>query len=90
MLADELDMHLVSTGHLVRLYATGERRQRMLAGRTADDQEMIDMLEKLLATIDDNRNHTRRFSAHCYAGRVADGAGQKGRFQLSRHTPKSL
>jgi adenylate kinase len=55
MLADELDMHLVSTGHLVRLYVTGERRQRMLAGELLDDQEMIDMLEKLLATIDDNK-----------------------------------
>ena len=55
MLADELGVHLISTGQLVRMYVTGERRQRMLAGELLDDQEMIDMLEKLLQTIDDDK-----------------------------------
>jgi adenylate kinase len=54
MLADEQGLHLVSMGDLVRMYVTGERRQRMLAGELLDDEEIIAMLDRVLATMDDD------------------------------------
>lgn len=54
MLADEHDMHLFSTGELLRMYVTGERRKRMLAGEILDDQEVIAMLDKALRSVDDD------------------------------------
>lgn len=52
MLADEHGLHLLSMGDLVRMYVTGERRARMLAGGILDDTEIIDMLDRVLQTID--------------------------------------
>lgn len=54
MLADEHDFHLFSTGDLLRMYVTGDRRRRMLSGEILDDQEVIAMLERALDTIDDD------------------------------------
>lgn len=54
MLADQKGLHLISMGDVVRMYVTGEQRQRMLDGGLLNDQEVIDMLDKLLATITDH------------------------------------
>lgn len=54
MLADQKGLHLISMGDVVRMYVTGEQRQRMLAGGLLDDQEVIEMLDKLLQTIEDH------------------------------------
>jgi adenylate kinase len=54
MLADEHDFHLFSTGELLRMYVTGERRKRMLAGEILDDQEVIAMLHRALDSVDDD------------------------------------
>lgn len=54
MLADEHDFHLFSTGELLRMYVTGERRKRMLAGEMLDDKEVIAMLQRALQSIDDD------------------------------------
>lgn len=54
MLADINGMHLFSTGDLSRMYVTGERRRRMLAGELLDDGEVIAMLDRALQSISDN------------------------------------
>lgn len=56
MLADEHGLHLISMGDLVRLYVTGERRQRMLNGELLEDQEIITMLDRVLTTLDDDKD----------------------------------
>lgn len=56
MLSDEHGFHLFSTGDLLRMYVTGERRQRMLAGELLDDQEVIDMLDRALRGVEDDNN----------------------------------
>lgn len=54
MLADEHGLHLISMGELVRMYVTGERRKRMLAGELLDDSEIIAMLDRVLTTMEDD------------------------------------
>ncbi|HSW36888.1 MAG TPA: nucleoside monophosphate kinase [Candidatus Saccharimonadales bacterium] len=54
MLADQHGLHLVSMGELVRLYMTGDQRQRMLAGELLDDQEVTDILDRVLKSLPDN------------------------------------
>lgn len=54
MLADEQDYHLFSTGELLRMYVTGDRRRRMLAGELLDNQEVTAMLDRALQSIDDD------------------------------------
>ena len=56
MLADEKGLHLISTGELLRMYITGERRQRMLEGEFLDDQEMIELLQKVLDGFTDSKD----------------------------------
>jgi adenylate kinase len=56
MLADEYGMHLFSTGDLLRMYVTGDRRKRMLAGELLDDAEVTAMLERALTTINDDED----------------------------------
>ena len=51
MMADQHGMHLISMGELIRLYVTGERRQRMLSGELLDDQEVINLLDKVFASL---------------------------------------
>lgn len=54
MMADQHGLHLISMGELVRMYVTGERRQRMMAGELLDDQEIIEMLDKVLSSLPDS------------------------------------
>jgi adenylate kinase len=51
MLADSRGFHLISMGDVVRMYVTGEQRQRMLAGELLDDQEIIGIVDKVLASV---------------------------------------
>lgn len=54
MLADKHGFHLISMGEVLRMYVTGERRERMLAGDLLDDQEIIKIVEKVLASLPDD------------------------------------
>ena len=54
LLADKYGFHWISTGEILRIYITGERRQRMLAGELLNDQEIIDILDKVLLSLPDD------------------------------------
>jgi adenylate kinase len=54
MLADQHGFHLVSMGDVVRMYVTGQQRERMLAGSLLDDQEIIRIVDKVLRSLPDN------------------------------------
>lgn len=53
IMADQHGMHLISMGEIIRLYVTGERRARMLAGELLDDDEVINILDRVLDSIPD-------------------------------------
>lgn len=48
IMADQHGMHLLSMGEIIRMYITGERRARMLSGELLGDQEVIELLDRLL------------------------------------------
>jgi len=54
MLADQHGFHLISMGDVVRMYVTGEQRERMLAGGLLDNQEIIKIVDKVLASLSDD------------------------------------
>lgn len=54
MLADSRGLHLVSMGEVLRMYVTGKQRERMLAGGLLDDQEIIDIVDKVLSSLPDD------------------------------------
>lgn len=54
MLADSRGFHLVSMGEVLRMYVTGERREKMLAGDLLDDQEIIDIVDQVLKSLPDD------------------------------------
>lgn len=51
MLADSRGYHLVSMGEVLRMYVTGEWRERMLAGELLPDDEIIKIVDKVLSSI---------------------------------------
>ncbi len=51
MMADQHGMHLISMGELIRLFVTGDRRSRMLAGELLDDDEVIGLLDRVLDSL---------------------------------------
>lgn len=51
MLADARGYHLVSMGEVLRMYVTGEQRERMLAGELLDDSEIIKIVDQVLGSI---------------------------------------
>lgn len=53
MLADSQGYHLVSMGEVLRMYVTGEQRERMLAGGLLDDKEIIKIVDGVLKSLDD-------------------------------------
>jgi len=53
MLADQHSFHLVSMGDVLRMHVTGAQRERMLAGGLLDDNEIISIIDKVLASIND-------------------------------------
>lgn len=57
MLADYHNLHLVSMGEIIRMYVTGERRERMLAGELLHDDEVITILEQVLDSLPDDTEY---------------------------------
>jgi adenylate kinase len=57
MLADFHGLHLISMGEIIRMYVSGERRSRMLAGELLDDDEVIDILERVLDSLPDDSEY---------------------------------
>lgn len=51
MLADQYGLQLVSMGDVLRMYATGALREKMLAGELLDDQEIISIIDKVFTSI---------------------------------------
>jgi adenylate kinase len=54
MLADTRGFHLISMGEVLRMYVTGEQREKMLAGGLLDDQEIIRLVDKVLSSLPDD------------------------------------
>lgn len=52
LLADEHGYAWISTGEILRVLVTGKRRQEMLEGKLLSDQEVINILDKVLELID--------------------------------------
>ncbi|HSX23942.1 MAG TPA: nucleoside monophosphate kinase [Candidatus Saccharimonadales bacterium] len=55
MLADQHGFHLVSMGDVLRMYVTGEQRERMLTGKLLGDKEIIAIVDKVLASLADDK-----------------------------------
>ena len=51
ILADEHGYAWISTGEILRVLVTGKRRQEMLEGKLLSDDEMINLLDKVLELI---------------------------------------
>lgn len=54
MLADSRGFHLISMGEVLRMYVTGNQRERMLAGELLDDQEIIKIVDQVLTSLPDD------------------------------------
>jgi adenylate kinase len=54
MLADEHKFHLVSMGDVLRMYVTGELREKMLRGELLDDNDIIGIIDGVLRSMKDN------------------------------------
>jgi len=52
ILADEHGFAWISTGEILRVLVTGKRRQEMLEGKLLSDEEMINLMDKVLDLID--------------------------------------
>ncbi|HSX17033.1 MAG TPA: nucleoside monophosphate kinase [Patescibacteria group bacterium] len=52
ILADEHGYAWISTGEILRVLVTGKRRQEMLEGKLLSDDEMINLMDKVLELID--------------------------------------
>lgn len=54
MLADTRNFHLISMGEVLRMYVTGEQREKMLSGGLLDDHEIIKIVSQVLSSIPDD------------------------------------
>ena len=52
ILADEHGYAWISTGEILRVLVTGKRRQEMLEGKLLSDEEMVNLMDKVLELID--------------------------------------
>lgn len=52
LMADEYGFAWISTGEILRVLITGARRQEMLAGKLLSDEEVINVMDKVLELID--------------------------------------
>lgn len=52
LMADEYGYAWISTGEILRVLITGVRRQEMLAGKLLSDEEVINVMDKVLELID--------------------------------------
>ncbi|HVX57672.1 MAG TPA: nucleoside monophosphate kinase, partial [Candidatus Saccharimonadales bacterium] len=55
MLADKRGFHLISMGEVLRMYVTGEQREKMLAGDLLGDDEIISIVDKVLKSLPDDQ-----------------------------------
>ena len=55
MLADTRGFHLISMGEVLRMYVTGEQREKMLAGGLLDNQEIIELVDQVLKSLPDDK-----------------------------------
>ncbi len=53
MLADQHGLHLISMGDVLRMYVTGPKRERMLAGELLGDEDIISIVERVLSSLRD-------------------------------------
>ena len=53
LLTDKHGYHLVTMGDALRLYVTGEQRERMLKGELLSDDEVTQVVDKVLRSIPD-------------------------------------
>ncbi len=51
LLSDELGYAWISTGEILRVLITGKRRQEMLEGKLLNDDEMVEILDKVFELI---------------------------------------
>jgi len=52
ILADEHGYAWISTGEILRVLVTGKRRHEMLQGKLLSDEEMVNLMDKVLELID--------------------------------------
>lgn len=79
MFADEHGYAWISTGELLRVMVTGQRRQEMLAGKLLNDQEVISVVQRSFSLIDTNEEFVldgfprTRFQAEWLMNEVNEG-----------------
>ena len=54
-LADALGLPWLSTGEFLRMLISGQRRKDMLSGKLLDDHEIITLIQKVFAVIDNRK-----------------------------------
>lgn len=84
LLADEHGYAWISTGEILRVLITGNRRQQMLEGKLLSDQEVIDVMDKVLELV----NTSEEFVLDGFPRTVRQAEWlleqtKQGRFQLS-------
>lgn len=52
LMADEYGFAWISTGEILRVLITGARRKEMLAGKLLSDEEVINVMDKVLELVD--------------------------------------
>jgi adenylate kinase len=84
ILADEHGYAWISTGEILRVLVTGKRRHEMLAGKLLSDEEMINMMDKVLELIDTKQEFVLDgFPRTVPQADWLMGQTKKGRFELS-------
>jgi adenylate kinase len=84
LLADEHGFAWISTGEILRVLITGKRRQQMLAGKLLSDQEVIDVMDKVLDLIDVSEEFVLDgFPRTVKQAEWLLGQSKRGRFHLS-------
>lgn len=84
LLADEHGFAWISTGEILRVLITGKRRQQMLEGKLLSDEEVIDVVDKVLELIDTSEEFV--LDGFPRTVKQADwliGQAKKGRFELT-------
>lgn len=84
LLADEHGYAWVSTGEILRVLVTGQRRQEMLKGKLLSDEEMTKILDKVLDLIDTSREFVLDgFPRTVPQADWLMGQAKQGRFRLT-------
>jgi adenylate kinase family enzyme len=52
LLADEYGYAWISSGEILRVLLSGEKRQKVLSGKLLDDDEMIQIISKIFELVD--------------------------------------